>query len=728
MKTPLTEKILYLYAIPAFDRFETTLFQGFAPGLVPLIGLISLPLHLAGDIVELTMAPSDRLLRRRTGFGGWIWSPVSVDALLRGGGPSSEQPFSVIFTADTDVAARVQAWSEKLLIKPLHVSEISEHRGLAPEDLNMTTLQSHCLKAIDQAGKLDSSLDTATMTESIKSWGAIVERSSSLRLHSHNVTLPNEMVLVSTGEAIPVGTGGVLKVSPHQDYVDAISESAMAVLTVQNQVAEEPVLLIHPPFPDIILFAPGTFHGIIDFLRKQKLPRPQMQLLKALDRQEGYIFPLELDSPHEELSELMPLLWQRTAELKLQAFTIGMRAASTLAATIRLPGAINRTANVVAQLSRHLRYYDDVPPDKKTARVFKTVQDALVKAIAPEHLEVLSETRTCVKVISDAPLEWLPINGLPLGIRSDVSRINATPGNVLIDQLRVVPPLQIPSVHFRDFLVVSMFDEDDPRALHVPAALQVLSDEPELQIKGTRVTPTSEEQFVEAVNAYRGPMLIVDSHGDHPKDTNIGGLIIGGKSVDVWGLRGRIRVPPIVILSACDTHPFDRSHASVANGFLTCGAITVLATVLPIRSKDAAMFLAKLIRRAIMFGDAMNHNGLAVPWTKVIGGLLRMQLAVDVLYGLVRRKMLQEELVSTLHFQANCDINLPRPDWFERLGENCRQAGQFDEAAWQVAFDDILAGSDVIRYVNLGNPEAIIISDDRVSFGTLAQRLDARRD
>ena len=40
--------------------------------------------------------------------------------------------------------------------------------------------------------------------------------------------------------------------------------------------------------------------------------------------------------------------------------------------------------------------------------------------------------------------------------------------------------------------------------------------------------------------------------------------------------------------------------------------------------------------------------------------------------------------------------------------------GGFAEAQWDAAYADILAGSDVIRYVNLGNPEAILISDERV--------------
>ena len=56
-----------------------------------------------------------------------------------------------------------------------------------------------------------------------------------------------------------------------------------------------------------------------------------------------------------------------------------------------------------------------------------------------------------------------------------------------------------------------------------------------------------------------------------------------------------------------------------------------------------------------------------------------------------------------------------RADWLERLRERCRGVGGFTDAQWDTAYADILARSDVIRYVNLGNPEAILISDERVS-------------
>jgi len=172
----------------------------------------------------------------------------------------------------------------------------------------------------------------------------------------------------------------------------------------------------------------------------------------------------------------------------------------------------------------------------------------------------------------------------------------------------------------------------------------------------------------------------------------------------------------IVVLSACDTHPFDRSHATIANGFLSCGAVTVLGTVLPVGARHSAIFLVRLMLRAIQFGNAMNGIGRSAAWTKIVGGALRMMLASDIIHGLGARGLVPEEAWADLQLPTNEDLNPPyeRSDWLRRLRDRCRELGGFTEAQWDVAYADILAGSDVIRYVNLGNPEAILISDERV--------------
>lgn len=708
--TPLNE-ILYILAIPSWAPNEVTPFQGFAPGLIYASPFLANVVRMPADIIELTMDPADRLVRRRSGSGDWLWSPVDIDNLERPGRrPTPLQPFMVVFTADEAVARRVSRWRRNLRVRPLHVSLIEGGGAIPPQDLTVERLQQHCLTALRHAHDAHRRLEIEEADASIRAWRPFEERPSSLRLHSHGVTQANQMVLLSTGEVLPDGGHGVLNVSPHDDYVDAITESALAVRSLRAQTEDRPVYLVSPPRPDVILLAPSMYQAIGAHMANAPLAPAARRAFRAIQSQQGYTFQVQADEA--DIHEIGPIGVMRGAELKLQTFAVGMRAASTLAATIRLPGQVNRIGGVVGQLARHLRHYDERLPDVKTARVFKVVQDALRASIPEAHFGFLEGSQSGVKIIADAPLEWMPVGGLPLGIKFDVSRINTTPGNSLIEQLRPRPPTHIRSEAFKRYLVVSMFEEGDGIAHHIRRGLEVLPGVGVEDIQGITATADTVEDFVAAVNAYGGPILIVDSHGTH--DGDVGGLIIGGQSVDIWSLKDRISLPPIVILSACDTHPFDRSHATVANGFLHCGAQAVLATVLPIRSIPAAAFLVRLLLRAISFGDAMNGVGRAPAWTNIVGGALRMQLASDVVRDLVRRDMVPTERAEGLQLQANLDINRPRADWLERLAAGCQEAGRFDQAQWDRTFADILAASDVIRYTHVGNPESILISDERV--------------
>lgn len=707
----MLREILYTLAIPAWHPLEATPLQGFAPGLIQLVPMLTVLPMLPSDIDELTMDPSDRLSRRRAGQGEWNWSPVNVETLVGRRIPSDAMPFMVVFTAHEDAARRVATWRRNLRVKPLHVSHLDIGGAVQVEDLTVERLQRHCLSVLRQLGpKTRREADDARA--SIEAWRPFEPRPSNLRHHSHNVVLANEMVLLSTGQQ-PGDGEGRLDMSPEQDYIDGITQSVEAVRELHGQTADRPVYLLNPPRPDTILFAPAMIKGAENHPLLIATPSVKAAL-RSLDRQTGYTTRVAAPD-NADVDQIQAVMQLRGQELMIASVAEGMRAASTMAATIRLPARVNRTAGVVRDLARYLRHHEN-PPPIKTARVFKRVQDALAASVPAEHLALLAGSTSGVKIVADAPLEWLPIDGLPLGIRHDVSRINSTPGNIFIEQIRSMPPHYVHSEAFKDYLVLSMFEAGDGIAYHARRALEVLPGADNGQLTGRSIAPRSVDEFVDSVNAYEGPILIVDSHGAHPEAPDVGGLIIGGQPVDIWNLRGRIRLPPIVVLSACDTHPFDRSHATIANGFLSCGAVTVLGTVLPVDARHSAVFLVRLMLRAIEFGNAMNGIGRSAAWTKIVGGALRMMLASDIIHGLGARGLVPEEAWADLQLPTNEDLNPPheRPDWLERLRDRCREMGGFTEAQWDVAYADILAGSDVIRYVNLGNPEAILISDERV--------------
>lgn len=717
-------QIIYGFAIPDFAPNEVTPFQGFAPGLLWAAPILPHLPTWPSDLIEPTLDLDARLVRRRAGMGDWLWSPITMANLLRRW-PTVLQPFMVIFTAEREVARRVAAWRRGLRIRPLHVSLIEGFGAIGPHELTLDRMRDFCRTALAQAHAVNRRLDIAEALGVLDDWRELPKRPSSLRLHSHATMRPNEMVLFGAGEEFPADPTGVLNLAPEQDYVDAISESAAAVIALQRRVEEDrPLYSISPCRPDIILFAPAMYRGIENMLIGRGLPEPAERAIRSMTRQRGYTGQIDMRD-EAEINQIGPVASLRGAELKMQSDAVGMRAAATLAATLRLPAQVNRTTGVVAHLARYLRHHDGPPPARKTARVFKAVQDALRDAMPPEHMAILEDVAMGVKIIGDAPLEWLPVRGLPLCLYSDVSRINATPGNLMIQQLVQPVPTYIRPEGFLQPLVTSMFDDEDNIAHHLRLALGSMPEAAGIDMRPIQATPRTADEFIDAVNAYDGPVLVVDSHGMHQEDDHVGSLIIGGEPVDVWSFAGRINVPPIVILSACDTHPYDRTHATVANGFIKCGAVAVVATALPIMSVHAAQFLVRLLLRAVSYSRIVIDMGQAVPWTNIVGGAMRMQLASDVLRTLEGQGYFPHEVGRTIQYEANRDLN-PRmhPDWAERLGRRCQEAGNFDQAQWAAMFADIVGGSAVIRYVHVGNPETILLGDDAILERAVAEARD----
>jgi len=185
-------------------------------------------------------------------------------------------------------------------------------------------------------------------------------------------------------------------------------------------------------------------------------------------------------------------------------------------------------------------------------------------------------------------------------------------------------------------------------------------------------------------------------------------------------------MPPIVILSACDTQGIDAlSHATVGNGFLFLGALTVLATLLPVGGLASAAFISRLVYRVADFvPGAIADRGRALSWTEVVSGMLRMFLASEILDGLVGPSADVDTPRWKLQMQANEDINLKEDEhWYDHLLASIAAHRRQDLNSVQMKAQSIIARAEAIRYIQLGNPELIVIDD-----GKTKDRLAAEDD
>lgn len=262
-------------------------------------------------------------------------------------------------------------------------------------------------------------------------------------------------------------------------------------------------------------------------------------------------------------------------------------------------------------------------------------------------------------------------------------------------------------------VVISTFKPDDPLRTLLPYALKrkgSVGKHPfETEVRVVR----NADELVMAVSDYSSHIVIIDGHGVH-RPGEPGYLMVGDTPVDVWTLRSQMQPPPIVIVSACDTHPSDRNHATVASGFLNCGARAVIGTVLPVGGVEAADFAARLMFRAAELSRLIVDRGRSLPWTAVVGGALRMQLVAETVAALVQRGLVRKAAAHDLQLHGNIAINTLDPDWISSFAAEAQRLGGLGPEVWGAAFTEIVAASDAIRYVHVGNPESILVTNHAV--------------
>lgn len=228
------------------------------------------------------------------------------------------------------------------------------------------------------------------------------------------------------------------------------------------------------------------------------------------------------------------------------------------------------------------------------------------------------------------------------------------------------------------------------------------------RIRITHVRVTTRQEFIDAINAFNGMIMLFDGHGSHDVDRPAV-LWLDDVSVDIWKMKGEItRLPPIVILSACDTHAADRNHATVANGFLALGCRSVLGSVFPLHASHAAIFTARLLYRVANYiPAAINMFGRSLTWLEVVSGMLRRQLVTDILRRLESEKLVERSVETHNRIQAIVETRLDDP--FSDMRELLIGMG-LEPSRLDNEIHIAISNSSTISYLHLGRPETIIIN------------------
>lgn len=680
-------------------------FQGFGDGWLDLHWAMQLVMQLPGDVAERSHSLEAMAPQRVAGLRPFLWQPINVSALEQVP-PQFFPPCTVAFSGNAAVGDRLE---EHIRLNNRTILHLPYDKvvNLTVEELT-EELSSFCfLRLLETKEKLNP--DQQRLVSGLNvDWRRPEVDFQSLKIKGHNVSLPNYMALQRVGFRLE--TAEPFVGTSEQEYTDLIMETAGAVRHIRQEVRAAVKGLPEQPTPNLILFEPALFRQSYKNNKPTSSMHAEMnKALKIFQKQKG----LHNSVSKEQLTRMMSssggmISAIRSGELVTQTLGVGLFASASTSPVMRLSPAVNHVHNKLSFFARNVRA-EKPEAKRKASRLFQDIQNDLASGIGSERLRAISMTSGPIKIISDAPIEWLPLaDGVPLSLIKNCSRIPVTPGNVMMLQLVPSQPLTLHPDAINKILVVSSFTDDDPLRFMLRNALKSTKHLWGSKLSIEQVFVSSAQEFEDALNCFDGMILIFDGHGAANDMTPVGTILLGKQKVDVWDFRGRVRCPPIVILSACDTQGVDATtHATVANGFLALGATSVLGTFLPVGGFSSAVFVARLMHRLAEYIPAM-IKGVEHPlsWLEVIAGMLRMTVATEIvndlcgLQGAVKARQ-----------NANFDINSRRIDWFERLVESLvPETGEEPTRVRKKALAAI-ARSDAIRYTHLGNPERICFFD-----------------
>jgi hypothetical protein len=719
-------KVVYL--IPHFtqDLAEASILGWYTPGLHeaarPLLTAATLP----ADVRERHSDPSDVLVHRMTRRIWPLITPIQLDdvnAVRHAVG----SPFIVCLTTEGEVADALDAALAGAGPPVLHASNVVGAGRLPIARLNAAEIYQHVRSILDQLAS-DAQWkahvrDVRRVLSAAPMWKPRTHR---LPMGHHNLVTPNEFALCSFGwklrKSKPISkrlTMGVIE--PHS-YVDRICQSADAVSAERERLLAR----FGTEFVDHrFVLAVASVHWShyerwrevgknADAATRQKL----RHAFEAAVRMTTYVDQLDLTEdgkpPGGALYDALTV--QRAKDML--SFTAGLTQLScaTLAPVLRLEPKLNQVRGDIKQLSNCVRDQASQRFHWKVSRLVRRLGDRMRSLVASEYLARVDAIEPDahiegMKLVTDLPLELLPTRGLPLGLRFDVSRLPPVPGNLFL-QGCLTPPVFVPALDgFKEVLVLRSFREDDPLRGLFERAVAAVQEVDQRDVRCRFVDVGSPDDVVAALNGYEGAMLVFDGHGTFDPETGTGTFVVGGLPLDAWSLRRRCTFPPIVLFSACDTHPIDGSHSSIATAAFTLGARAVVGTMLPIHGAKAAMFNARLIFRLREFLPIATKVRPVLTWREVVSGMLRMTHTIEVLLQLeaLRRVTVSEEQRWAVQLAANEAINSRDAMWHERFLSALARASGIAVDGLRGEIERYVGLTDAMKYVQLGCPENIVI-------------------
>lgn len=232
-----------------------------------------------------------------------------------------------------------------------------------------------------------------------------------------------------------------------------------------------------------------------------------------------------------------------------------------------------------------------------------------------------------IVAMTDLPLEWLDVDGVPLGFAKDVCRLPETLISSLLSQFthNATSTFEVTAETPKRTLVVCGAPDGDPIARAFEGILEMHREK---AIAGPwRLEKcASVDTFCGMVNEFRPELLIIDSHGRYQSNERGTEIQFGREYLNGSDVVSRLPQIPLVVMSACWGAPLYGSSNTIAQAFFEAGTFAVTCALLPLNVVKGSVLYTRLLRNL----GAAAENPYHPHWSSFVSHAVRTSYLTDL--------------------------------------------------------------------------------------------------
>lgn len=393
-------------------------------------------------------------------------------------------------------------------------------------------------------------------------------------------------------------------------------------------------------YPPIVIAAPYTTKDVRDLFKmmaKSEKPLQSIDKVVEIEQTPNYCYDVKAENVGNDLQKIDSFIRPfHVSRLDFLDIVANLHCSFRFSPYLRLPlicKSLNTELSFVsAKNNVQLAYSKDRMAYNKA--IHKVGETMAQKLLAPKTAKMLEKIPAQIVAMTDLPIEWMEVNGVPLGFTHDVCRMPETPSSGMLTHYgiaRFSNIYRIPEDILSKTLVVYGCRED---------AFKKWQDKADVcaQALGAKtVVCQSLDEFEKAVKQHKPDLLVIDTHGgtdlrNHQSYIYMGNDKVYPKDISTRGVSARL-----VFISACNTAPCYNDVNTVANAFLEVGASVVTSSYLPLDVVESSTLYIRILNQLNQAAQQDIHRN----WLAFISHILRTSFIMTPLMENAQKENLE---------------------------------------------------------------------------------------